>query len=244
LYDLLRRYDDKDQLYDRIIAINPAQTDYWQLFRASTELEKGNLTKAHQLFDQLPPQYDPNGATTSGRILLSLYEGKPEAAQAALDACKHEGLVDNTGSLLPRSFFAGQIARARGDQAGAIAAFTTTRAEIEQKLRNDPDDGLLLGVLCLVDAGLGRTEESLAEGQRAVDLRPISKDAVDGPVVLTRLAMAHAWLGKNDRAIEQLTYVAKVPGGPDHGQLKFDPAWASLRSDARFTQIVASLAPK
>ncbi len=244
LYDLLRRYDDKEQLYDRIIAINPGQTDYWELSRASTELEKGNLSSARQLFDQLPPQYDPNGATASGKILLSLYEGKPEAAQAALGACKHEGLVDFTGSLLPRKFFAGQIARARGDRAGAISAFTATRDEIEQKLRDDPDDALLHGVMCLVDAGLGRKEESLAEGQRAVELRPINRDAVDGPVVLTRLAMAYAWLGEKDRAIEQLTYLAKIPGGPDYGQLKFDPAWASLRTDARFAKIVSSLAPK
>ena len=115
LYDLLRRYDDKEQLYDRIVAINPAQTDYWHLIRATTELEKGNLPKAHQLFDQIPPEYDPNGAATGARVTLFLCEGNPQAAQTALDACKHEGLVDNTGSLLPRSFFAGQIARAQGD---------------------------------------------------------------------------------------------------------------------------------
>ncbi len=38
---------------------------------------------------------------------------------------------------------------------------------------------LLHGVLCVINAGLGRKEESLPEGNRAVELRPISKDAVD-----------------------------------------------------------------
>jgi len=166
LYDLLRRYDDKEQLYDRIVAINPAQTDYWHLIRATTELEKGNLPKAHQLFDQIPPKYDPNGAATGARVTLFLCEGNPQAAQTALDACKHEGLVDNTGSLLPRSFFAGQIARAQGDWALAIADFNIARDEIQQKLRDDPDNGLLHGVLCLINAGLGKKEEALAEGQR------------------------------------------------------------------------------
>ena len=56
--------------------------------------------------------------------------------------------------------------------------------------------------------------------------------------------MAYAWLGEKDQAIEQLTYLAKIPGGPDYGQLKFDPAWSSLRTDPRFTKIVNSLAPK
>ena len=244
LYDLLRRYDDKEQLYDRIVAINPAQTDYWHLIRATTELEKGNLPKAHQLFDQIPPEYDPNGAATGARVTLFLCEGNPQAAQTALDACKHEGLVDNTGSLLPRSFFAGQIARAQGDWALAIADFNIARDEIQQKLRDDPDNGLLHGVLCLINAGLGKKEEALAEGQRATELRPITKDAVDGPVVLTRLAMAYAWLGDNDAAIERLTYLAKIPSGPDYGQLKFDPAWAAVRGDARFVKIVDQLQPR
>jgi TolB-like protein/class 3 adenylate cyclase len=243
LYDLLRRYDDKEQLYDRIVAINPAQTEYWQLLRATTELEKGNLPKAHQLYDQIPPQYDPNGAATSTRIILFLCEGNPQAAQTALDACKHEALIDNTGSLVPRGFFAGQIARARGDQSQTFAAFSTARDAIQQKLRDDPDNGLLHGILCLINAGLGRREESLSEGHRAVELCPMSKDAVDGPVVLTRLAMAYAWLGENDRAIEQLEYLAKIPSGPDYGQLKFDPAWAALRGDARFVKIVDGLQP-
>jgi TolB-like protein/class 3 adenylate cyclase/Tfp pilus assembly protein PilF len=244
LYDLLRRYDDKERLFDRAIAINPAQTDYWQLLRAETELEKGNLPKARQLFDQLPAQYDPDGSATAARINLFLYEGNTGAAQAALEACKHEGLIDGTGSLLPRSFFAGQISRARADGPRAIAAFNIARDEIGQKLRDDPDNGLLRGILCVINAGLGQKEESLSEGHRAVELRPISKDAVDGPVALTRLAMAYAWLGENDAAIERLAYLAKTPSGPDYGQLKFDPAWASLHGDARFVQIVDGLQPR
>jgi tetratricopeptide (TPR) repeat protein len=243
LYDLLRRYDDKEKLYDRIVAINPAQSDYWQLFRATTELEKGDLRNTHQLCDKIPPQYDPNGAATSFRITLLLSEGNPQAAQTALDACKHDALIDNTGSLVPRGFFAGQIARARGDQSQAVAAFTAARDEIQQKLRDDPDNGLLHGILCLINAGLGKKEEALAEGNRAIELCPISKDAVDGPVVLTRLAMAYAWLGENDAAIDRLTYLAKVPSGPDYGQLKFDPAWAALRADARFEKLVDTLRP-
>jgi len=55
--------------------------------------------------------------------------------------------------------------------------------------------------------------------------------------------MAYAWLGENYQAIERLAYLAKTPGGPDHGQLKFDPAWAGLRRDARFVKIADGLQP-
>src|ERR1700730_8154479 len=244
LYDLLRRYDDKEQLFDRAIAINPAQTDYWQLLRAETQLEKGDLPRARQIFDRLPAGYDPDGSATAARISLFLYEGNAKAAQAVLDACKHQGLIDGTGSLLPRSFFAGQIARAQADRDRGIAAFNAAREEIGQKLRDDPDNGLLHGILCVIKAGLGQKDEALLEGHRAVELRPISQDAVDGPVALTRLAMAYTWLGENDAAIERLTDLVKIPSGPDYGQLKFDPAWAALRGDARFVKIVDELQPR
>jgi tetratricopeptide (TPR) repeat protein len=241
LYDMLRRYDDKERLFDRAVAINPAQTNYWKLIRGETELEKGNLPAAKQILDQLSAEYDPDGSATAARINLFLYEGDAQAAQAALEGCKHQGLIDDTGSLQPRSFFAGRIARARVDQPGAAASFRTARDEIKVKLRDDPDNGLLHGILCLINAGLGEREESLAEGKHAVELRPIEKDAVDGPVVLTRLAMAYAWLGDKDAAIEKLSLVASVPSGPDYGQLKFDPAWSALRDDPRYLQIVTAL---
>jgi len=244
LYDLMRRYDDKEQLFDRAIAINPAQRDYWELLRAETELEKGDLPKAHELFSQLRADYDPDGSATAARIGLFLFEGNAEAAQAALNACKHDSLIDSTGSLLPRSYFAGLIARARSDSAQAVAAFNIARDEIGQKLRDDPDNGLLRGILCVINAGVGRKEDSLAEGNRAVELRPINKDAVDGPVALTRLAMAYAWLGEKDAALEKLTYLATIPSGPDYGALRYDPAWAPLRSDARFARIVDALQPR
>jgi TolB-like protein/class 3 adenylate cyclase/Tfp pilus assembly protein PilF len=244
LLDVLRRYDDKEELIGRAITINPAQTNYWQLIRAETELQKGNLPKAHELIDKLSPQYDPDGAATFTRILIFMYERNGEAARAALDACKHDELVDGTGSLVPRSFFDGQINRLLGNLTQASVAFDTARNKIEQKLRDDPENWLLHGILCVINAGLGRKEQALSEGGRAFQLSGISKDALDGPVVLTRLAMAEAWLREKDAAIERLDYLTRMPAGPDYGQLKFDPAWDGLRGDARFVKIVDQLRPR
>ena len=84
----------------------------------------------------------------------------------------------------------------------------------------------------------------MAEGRRAVELRPISEDALDGVNIITRLAMIYTWLGDNDAAIKELMFLAKTPGGPDYGQLKLDPAWDGLRGDTRFAQIVEGLKPR
>jgi hypothetical protein len=99
-------------------------------------------------------------------------------------------------------------------------------------------------VLGLIDAGLGREEEAQREGQRACELLPVSKDALNGADLVVNLALIYAWTGENDRAVEQLARAAQIPGNLSYGLLKLHPEWDSLRGDPRFEKIVASLAPK
>ena len=96
----------------------------------------------------------------------------------------------------------------------------------------------------MIDAGLDRKEEALKEGQRACELLPISKDAIDGASLAINLAQIYTWLDDKDRAIEQIAAVERVPNPLSYGLLKLHPYWDSLRGDPRFEQIVASLAPK
>ncbi len=116
--------------------------------------------------------------------------------------------------------------------------------KIEAKLHDQPDDGILLAALGLIDAGLSRKEQALAEGRRAVELRPISNDAVDGAAVIGNLAMIYTWVGDVDSAMERLVFLAKTPGAPDYGQLKFDPAWDAVRREARFAKMLGGLRPE
>ena len=67
-------------------------------------------------------------------------------------------------------------------------------------------------MLGLIDAALGRKEEALREGWRAVELLPVEKDAVDGKLLVKYLAMIAAWVGEKDLACEQLAIVTGPPG--------------------------------
>jgi TolB-like protein/class 3 adenylate cyclase/Flp pilus assembly protein TadD len=244
LYDLLRRYDEEQAVFDRAAAANPANATYFQMMRASIELEKGNIKTARSGLDSLPAGYDPDGAVTFARMSLALYERDPATAEKILAASNLEEIVGGTGSLLPRSWFEGLIARAQGDAQKTSEAFNAARLKIEAKLQDHPDDGILVAQLGLIDAGLQRKQEAIAEGLRAVELRPISSDAIDGAAVLSSVAMTYAWVGDVDSAMERLVFLAKTPGGPDYGQLKFDPAWDAVRRDARFAKMLGGLQPE
>ncbi len=107
-----------------------------------------------------------------------------------------------------------------------------------------PDYGPALCVLGVLDVHLGRKEDALREGRRAVELTPLTKDAINGPVIMAILADIYARAGEKDLAIEQLRHAVQLPGGPPYGVLRLFPEWDALRGDPRFDKIVASLAPK
>jgi TolB-like protein/Flp pilus assembly protein TadD len=241
VYDLLRRYDEEVALFDRAAAANPSTRNYAQMVHAQIELQKGDLKAARSFLSSLPGDYDPNGATTWTRITLALYERDFEAAARFLASWKQEELVASAGKVFPVSYWQGTIARAAGDNPKAMEAFTRARATIMSQLAKQPDDPNLLSTLGLIDAGLGRKEDALNEGRRAVALRPLSEDAVDGAAMLSWLAMIYTWVGETSGALDQLEFLAKVPNGPSFGALKYDPAWDALRGDPRFAAMLTSL---
>jgi tetratricopeptide (TPR) repeat protein len=147
-------------------------------------------------------------------------------------------------TVYPRSFLEALTARATGQSEKACAAFVAARQHFSALLREPNEQPMLLSHLAIVDAALGRKEEALQESRHAVELLPISRDAVEGPDLVRNLALVYSWVGERDRAIEHLSSLTKLPGGPSYGELKFDPAWDELRGDPRFEKIIASLAPK
>jgi len=96
----------------------------------------------------------------------------------------------------------------------------------------------------MIDAALGHKEDAIREGRRAVELLPVTKDAIIGPLLVQDLALIYAWTGEKDLAFEQLNMATRIPGYLSYGQLRLHPYWDSLRGDPRFDKIVASLAPK
>jgi serine/threonine-protein kinase len=152
----------------------------------------------------------------------------------------------NDAVHLYRSFGEGLVARMTKDDAKARAAFTAARAEQEKRMQEQPDYAPGLCVLGLIDAGLGRKEDALREGRRAIELLPIQKDSINGAHMIEYFAIIAAWVGEKNLACE---YIAKAQqssgyGTITYGQLKLTPYWDPLRGDPRFEKIVASLTPK
>jgi Flp pilus assembly protein TadD len=111
-------------------------------------------------------------------------------------------------------------------------------------VRDQPDYAAAYSALGVIDAMLGNKDDAIREGRQAVQLVPVTKDAVEGPLLVKYLAIIYAWTGEKDHAFKPLDQTVKLPGFLSYGQLRLHPIWDPLRSDPRFEKIVASLAPK
>ena len=235
-YQVCRRYAEEKLVWDRIFAIVPDNAEA-TAGRALAELfSKADTRPLHQVIDSIRAR-NPAALPRIAEFLLdcALAERDTDAAKSALIALGENpinlGAPDNV--RFNRTCVEGVIARMTGDDERARSAFTAARAEQEKIVQAQPNYGPALCVLGLIDAGLGRKEEALREGGRAVGLNPMEKDAFSGITMVKYLAMIAAWVGDKDLACEQLATTIRHPSPISYGQLKLLPLWDPLRGDPR-----------
>jgi TolB-like protein/Tfp pilus assembly protein PilF len=243
-YGVLRRYAEEKSVLDRALAIEPNDVSTKVALAAVQFHWKADTRALHQTIDS-------TGAARAGVLSSAADEGL-SCALAERDVAAAKNVLNTIGDTpltdysvhLNRPIIEGVVARMTRNDGDARALFSAARVEQEKTVQVEPNYGPALCVLGLIDAGLGRKEEALREGRRAVELVPVEKDALVGPTLIKYLAMIAAWTGDKDLACEQLAIAIRPPSTLSYGQLKLLPFWDPLRGDPRFEKIVASLAPK
>jgi serine/threonine protein kinase/Flp pilus assembly protein TadD len=243
-YRHLRRFAEQKSILDRALAIEPNDLDT-KLERAAVDYHwKADSRPLHQMVDSI--RATNPGATQDIAdfwLIYALAERDAVAAKNAVIAGGEDPPFTDEAVTFSRLFMEGVIARMTKDDTKARAAFAAARVE-QQKIIEAPESyGPVLCVLGLIDAALGRKEEALREGRRAVELLPVGKDPINGITLVKYFAMIAAWAGDKDLACEQLAIALRPPSRLTYGELKLLPYWDPLRGDPRFEKIVASLAP-
>jgi TolB-like protein len=243
-YQHQRRFSEAAAAWDRVLAVAPGDPST-RVWRSLVDLDlRADTRPAYEAIQNIVGK-DPSAVEAIAEQWIYLALCRRDAAEmtSALASFSPEGIIP-WNVRMPRSFFAGLVARARNDAIGAETAFTAARGEMEKVVLEQPGNAQALCVLGMTQAALGRKEDALREGRRAVELLRVGKDALAGAAVLTTLAITYAWAGEKDLAIKELEKVVRIPSPVSYGQLRLHPFWDPLRGDPRFEKIVASLAPK
>jgi TolB-like protein/Flp pilus assembly protein TadD len=245
-YSSRGRFDDARRAFAEGLSIKP-DAHLFALARAAIELKQNGDPRAlRAAVRKIPGEFDPGGAVTTIALRLSLIERDYDEAERVLRvSSRHEyndqGIGGTAACLdgygFPKGWYEGLIARGRGQADLAQQMFESAREATEACVWRSPEDAKAKVLLGLIDAMLGRKEEALREGRRAVELLPITKDAYDGPIIATNLAVIYAHVGEPDLAIEQLAPLMEIPNGPTRALLRIEPEWDALRNDARFDNL-------
>ncbi len=201
-YSVMRDYGQARETSDRLITLEPNNI-HARVLRARIDFdERADTRPLHAVIEKILRDDPASAGNLVGwRFYLALYEhdfASADRALAPLIENKHTTFRVRWDEIyFSRAYAEGLLARIKGDAAAARAAFTAARAQ-EEAVRARPDDGQTFCLLGLIDAGLGRKEEALREGRRALELIPVAKDTNAGPQVLYFFAVICAWTGERE----------------------------------------------
>jgi serine/threonine-protein kinase len=242
-YQEVHKFGPMAAALDRALTLAPGDLDT-RVTRALVELEwKADSRPLHEVVGKFFQENPSDAGDLADQwFYLALCERDAAAAARALAVMQTNGTSVDLN--FPRSWCEGWAARLKGDQATAQAAFLAARAELQQNVNEEPTYGPSFTVLGMVDAILGRKEDALREGRHALELLPVTRDAIDGAELVKYLGVIYAWAGEKDLALEQIKTTLRIPSTLSYGNLKLCPYWDPLRGDPRFEKIVADLGPK
>ena len=231
----LRRYPEAREAFDRGLAVAPTSLALIEI-KAMTSLAQGDLGAARAALGAVPKQVEPTA--------LVAYVATYWDLAWVLDASQRELLLRLTPSAFDddEGVWALSLVQAydlNADAANVHLFAEKARKAFEDQVRAAPEDPQLHAELGLALAYVRRKEEAIQQGERAVAMEPISRDALNGPYFQHQLVRIYILVGEPERALDQLEPLLKIPCFLSPGWLRIDPNFDPLRKSPRFRQLVA-----
>ena len=235
-YLRLRRYREAERHFDRAISLARNVKDPYLGKALLYLLRDGNIEKVQELFQE------SRGRVEQAAWVLGTGAGsdftRSVLANKRVDALQLYRLGASGIDTIGYYFGHGMVVRQAERRALARVYYDSARTVLEARLQRNPESPNNHSLLGYTYAALGRKEEAIREGRRAVNLLPVSKDAFNGPRTRERLARIYVWVREDDAAIDELEYLLSIPSLTSVPGLRLDPAWDPLREHPRFQALV------
>jgi serine/threonine protein kinase/Flp pilus assembly protein TadD len=241
-----KQYRAAEREYDRLIVLLPDRPTLKIQKAYIAFVKTGENAAMHSAIAALPTSIAENTGVLSLRLCLAFEDRDWQQARELIEKMKGEDNGDFAygGCTVPVGCYSILLCRLQGGRSEQNSAFIEVRDRMQQRVQRSPEDVALLSQLSVVDALLDNKQAAISEAKRAVEMLPVSKDAMDGPGIALNLAVVYAWTNEVDMAFETLDRLTKTPNSFRYGLMKADRFWDPLRKDPRFEKLLAELAPK
>jgi eukaryotic-like serine/threonine-protein kinase len=229
----LRRYPDARAAADRYIILGPRNPEAYQL-RAMVALGEGNLEEGRRFIRAGEAQIPPDELLPFIATYWDLYWVLDQAQQARIFAMSPEQFYGDTVWWQTAS---AAIRMLQGHGATARVLADSARRSLLTVIRDTPDDAYTHSRFALVNAFLGRRDEALQAAEKSISLLPITKDALNGALLVYRLACVQSRLGMESEALATLGTLLAVPFYVSPAWLRIDPNFAALHESPDFQRL-------
>jgi TolB-like protein/Tfp pilus assembly protein PilF/predicted Ser/Thr protein kinase len=234
-YRWMRNYEAAIQYYDRSIALSPDQIASY-VFRIFCYWEGwGDLERARASLEAMPVRN--NLLTNLVWSLQEVREGNYQAALNRINSAPFE-IFEAMAFVYAKPQLAGFMYLRMGETERAQRAFESARVLLDGELAKRPGDARIHSSLGLVYAALGQSEKAIEEGLLAVEMDPVSGDALSGPCRVQDLAQIYTFVGDQEAALEQIEYLLSIPSGMSVPLLRIAPEWDLLRDNPKFQRLL------
>jgi serine/threonine-protein kinase len=235
-YSALREYPEAELYFDRSLSLAPDQI-YVYIWKAFNYWNwEGETKRARLTLDKAPLKKE--SFPVFSKCIFEIIDKNYQSALNLLSSSSVE-IFEDQDLFLPKSALIGQVHQAMGKPELARASFDSARALLEREVKERPEDPRIHSSLGGVYAALGQRDEAIHEGKLAVELYPVSKDALVGPTYVWNLARIYVFVGEYGAALDKLEYLLSIPNTYiSVPVLKADPTWDPLRDLPRFQQLL------
>ena len=228
---LMRRFADAERWNNRAVALAPDEGDALTQYIMFPVDATGDLAEGIRRAVETAHQQGFEKVTELlwERTFIIWQDTTLRAAMGSMSATSY-GQGDTIGYYMTRA----EGERAAGRKNRARIFDDSARVYWETAVKANPKDAAGHAYLGETYAWLGRRDDAIREGRRALELRPVSRDAYFGYLWVISDARIHAILGDADEAVEQLRIALAVPSRVSPALLRVQPIWAPIRGDPRF----------
>lgn len=231
----VRRYAEAEMALDRAIRLAPdlqwahsQKCLLYLIWDGTTERARGVVRDALAACDRWP-------YLTYLEITLDKIDGNYEHALSLIPAPGSAYVIGGIDTAEYYCIKADLYSRYQPELTKAYC--DSARIHFEQTVHSAPDEPYFRLFLGRAYAGLGRKEDAIREGRRAVELFPISADAFSAPDFVAVLAEIYALVGEYDLAFDHLDYLLSIPSWISIPYITAWPEFASLRDLPRFAEL-------
>jgi tetratricopeptide (TPR) repeat protein len=235
-YLSLRSFPEAEHYFEKAISLDPMETEGYIFLALTYWLWSGDIERASEVIERMPHYDDP--LVDYARYYNEMVKGDYPAALEILSKSIFEIMHTQFG-FFTKAELEGDAYTAMGEMALARASYNSTRLLLEAEVKKSPLDPRIHSSLGLVYAALGRKDDAIQEGSKAMEIYPVSLDALSSPFFVRNFAIILVRVEEYENALDQIDYLLSIPFSfLSVTSLQKEGIWNSLRDHPRFKQII------